>query len=566
MYDSGTGGARKRSTGTSCAEAAVTEGLNLFKDDFTSGTLGTDDGYIYDCNSSDKCTQFTDLGYFDDTSDILYVNDGTNKFTAINGESGGKLQDNSAPLYFLTKANELVKCTGAIVATCGKVTIASGYYINSGVSGTNIDAIISCSSDTCELIDGEDQYILNAGSDKDTKPFIKCEGSGCVVNDEPKAAAGYYITNPNSANIIKCVDDNEITCTSSAHVGSSTVPKYFIEGKTNKLIKCVESATFCVVQEKTMKGYYIDGTTNSSTMVISCNGETCSSIQEAQTCSKVGQVIKKTDNKYYLCISTSDSDAILLKKDSGEDDEYKTITLANGSDFPGNGSTKTITVKIDKEGRAFLLEENKLPECGTNCQGTGNGKYCTAVEGGKLKIKIRSGDACGTITLNTVFGSSDAGDYPAYFDDTYAVVAKVSAGSATMSYICTLADNGGVAIDSCELVKGYNTIGENVIYCSNWIGEKCVTTANGSVPPCTFGNVNIGTSKASCVGSGDDNSNIQLPTGSETKYVIFYNEEPNIYYGVAGSRFVSLAMTKTTLTVTTKTGKYKLFNIKLNIY
>jgi hypothetical protein len=228
-----------------------------------------------------------------------------------------------------------------------------------------------------------------------------------------------------------------------------------------------------------------------------------------------------------------------MKKNGSYDSFYETLTLANASDFPGTSSQKTITVKA-AEGRVFLLEDAKLPECGANCQGTADGKYCTSTEGANLKIKVRSDANCGTLTLATVFGTINeaGGDYPAYFKDDYDT--DNTAAAATMSYICHFSSS--TVLDNCKLVKGFS---KDTIYCSGWKGDTCGTVTSATECTHALDAIGIiGSTNKVCFTS--DDTDVSL---SAKGNVVFYTQKPNIYYGIAAFQYVYLSLTASTALV-----------------
>jgi hypothetical protein len=534
--------------------------------------IGDADGnYLYQCNSSNICEQVTEPGFFDGTN--LLVNKGDNSYDK--GTGGSKV-------YYLTKSNELIYCTGTTINTdCSRVTSPTGFYLNTGATDNLKKKIIECNGTTCALRDGANgEYYANSGADT-TKPLIKCADScveaavesgdvgthfdsgnpGKVIEcptagqacENPTANEGYYVISANDENIIQCKTvGGKINCSEVAHGGASSKPVYYLKGDStiSKLIKCNTSG--CTVVDKPFKGYYISEV-DGNPAVLSCNGTTCKAETSiATTCSKAGQVILYPTGEgqdsyvFALCSSTENSYLmIIIKSDGHYDSFYETLTLASASDFPGNSSQKTITVKA-AEGHVFLLEDAKLPECGTNCQGTTDGKYCTYTDGVNLKINKSDGASCVTneaftTLLNTIFNSAtETGDYPAYFKDDYDNTATVT--EAFMSYMCTITVSGDTkTLNSCKLVKGYST---KTNYCSGWKGDKCSSTT------CNNKSGRISENNVSFRGGND----VALPTAPATGNIVIYSEQPNECYGIPGGQYVYLSLTAKTALVSNEKG------------
>jgi len=515
----------------------------------------------------------TEPGFFDGTN--LLVNKGDNSYDK--GTGGSKV-------YYLTKSNELIYCTGTTINTdCSRVTSPTGFYLNTGATDNLKKKIIECNGTTCALRDGANgEYYANSGADT-TKPLIKCADScveaavesgdvgthfdsgnpGKVIEcptagqacENPTANEGYYVISANDENIIQCKTvGGKINCSEVAHGGASSKPVYYLKGDStiSKLIKCNTSG--CTVVDKPFKGYYISEV-DGNPAVLSCNGTTCKAETSiATTCSKAGQVILYPTGEgqdsyvFALCSSTENSYLmIIIKSDGHYDSFYETLTLASASDFPGNSSQKTITVKA-AEGHVFLLEDAKLPECGTNCQGTTDGKYCTYTDGVNLKINKSDGASCVTneaftTLLNTIFNSAtETGDYPAYFKDDYDNTATVT--EAFMSYMCTITVSGDTkTLNSCKLVKGYST---KTNYCSGWKGDKCSSTT------CNNKSGRISENNVSFRGGND----VALPTAPATGNIVIYSEQPNECYGIPGGQYVYLSLTAKTALVSNEKGRF----------
>jgi hypothetical protein len=570
-----------------CTDIQIGDGVHVFKsasDPNTEGTLGSDDGYLYDC-SNHVCTQILGLGYYE-AGKALYTVGDDDVFTKATLEA-------TTLKYYLTKNDELIKCTSDTVSTCLTQTITDGYFVNAAAN-TMTNGIIKCSGSSCELKDAADgEFYLNQGADKDDeteasrKPLISCTtdlkcataaatatgnyndagDSSKIINcstqyacTNPAAVEGAYLS-ATDGEIISCVkgDGNVITCSASAaHGGIDTAPVYYLEANSDstkrKIYRCVATGN-CSLVTQPVNGIYLNKADSTNQSYISCDGSVCEIKATTETCTKAADVIT-SGSDLKLCIVNDDANAETLVSDTTSEKSYLTLTLSSASDIKNNTKTK-VTFIIDNEGRAFLAQDHKLPICVAGANGTCSSasKYCIDSSG---KIKVGDGDnnTCNAITIATVFGSiTDAGVYAAYFTVEFEVKLVADAAQASMAYLCTFSDANTMV--SCEWVKGYTKISSDNIYCSGWKGDYCGKTTTAS---CADSNNKIGEYSGAtdglCFKTGGevlDQSKVALPGAGTTNNIIFYSEDINAYYGVEASTYVSLYLTSTSATVTKDT-------------
>lgn len=467
----------------------------------------------------------------------------------------------------------------------------SGYYINSAATPAsgNPSALIKCTEGKCIAVDaGNNSFYISA-----SEGLMKCgNGNGCsivadVTNDSgtdytkgyvldysalveagtstnlisctstkctnpTTLTNGYYIDRITGTNIIHCVDG---TCKTSAHSASATTPKYYLDATTKKVIKC--NNTKCELIDKPIKGYYLNSG-DSGKEVIQCNGAGSNPCSEASaitsdSCEKVGNIVSSTN--IYICF-TDDSSLTLANAavqiqsatNAANAIQYKTLFLDESSDFPG-ASTKTVNIKINNDGSAYILEVASLPTCGDTC----DGKHCIKESSGKKLIYNNGGIGS---TCKTITGTASKTGMVYFKTDGTSV--DPDSGTPDMAYSCTYGSDGNAT--KCELVKGYTQTATKTVQCSGWKDDPCsVVATSGIITGCAStddGNLGIFSSVLSVCFSDDETyGGINLPTSdSVTTYYLFYTNEINKYYGLGKHQFLSLALTSSSATVTQATG------------
>eukprot|EP00833_Pecoramyces_ruminatium_P014852 jgi/Orpsp1_1/1188884/evm.model.d7180000067947.1 len=348
-------------------------GIHLFKNDNTEIAIGGDgNGYLYECTSH-VCVQKFGLGYFVS---------GKTPYTAKDGLFTKATLESATLKYYLTKENELVKCTSNNAASCSTVTITAGYYPNAAAKTADSfdDAIIKCDDSKCELktaVDGE--YYLNQGADKDNDteesklPLIKCATSGkCVTaastaighlidsgdNTKIISCSSLYACTSNSivegaylsvtaGEVISCVkgEGDVVTCSaSSGHGGTDTSPVYYLEANSDatkrKIYRCDNSN--CAKVTQPVNGIYLNKADANNESYISCDGNVCEIKKALTTCSKAADVII-VGSDLKICTDDDDSNATdVLLSDTGTrtSNKYYTLNLASASDIKNNSKTK----------------------------------------------------------------------------------------------------------------------------------------------------------------------------------------------------------------------------------
>jgi len=157
-----------------------------------------------------------------------------------------------------------------------------GYYVDSGVTGSNTKYLIQCEEDdngyiVCSSLLATN-YFINAGSDSSTKPLIYCNGIVCVTT---AGTNGYYLSGVKeneSYGIIKCSSSTSCNTVSFNNIRKSE--HYYINNGGDKLnkaiIKCKKRDCSVVTASE---GYFI--TDDVSTLIHCENPSTCYTITAA---------------------------------------------------------------------------------------------------------------------------------------------------------------------------------------------------------------------------------------------------------------------------------------------
>jgi len=584
--------ARKRDT-NSCAPIALSV-THIFTSagaatNFESAT-GTD--IIYTCDDN-KCLQVFSSSYKDDTTNNLYScnDDGAcSKETLADGNvylSGVATISTTQP-YLTYGLTQCSKSVGDFAPSdCKKVSSPSGHYINTlGTKSTrNPSCIIKCTSGKCLAMDAGNNSFYVSASEK----LIKCgNGDGCafvedVTNDSgtdytkgylldysglvdtntstklilctstkcinPTITDGHYIDMADN-NIIHCVDG---LCKTEAHGAGANSPKYYLDAATKKVIQCTNGAK-CTLIDKPLKGYYLNSG-NPEKPVIQCTGASTDPCSEASAlttnkCEKVGNII--SDSGIFICFSDDNTlpkaNAAVQIQSTGNASHiaYKTLFLEDKADFPG-ASQKTVDVKINNDGSAYILEEASLPTCGETC----NEKYCIKESGGKVLIYTNGGSG-----LDCTVITGEASSTAIVYSTLDGTSKNPESETPDLAYSCTY-DSDGKAT-KCELVKGYTQKATKTVQCSGWKNDPCtvVDTSSLTTNCVDVDDGNLGkfsNNLGVCFSTDATYGGINLPADSTT-YTLFYTTEINPYYGWSKNTFLPLALTSKTFLVTKATG------------
>jgi len=222
---------------------------------------------------------------------IIYVSDTENKITYSGTPGSG------TTIYSCSKAKKT--CSLTQTCTVGNYFLDSdnsigyycnnkggieqirevGYYIDSGVNGSNTKNLIHCEggsgeSTVCTSISSSN-YFVNAGSDSNTKPLIYCNGIICRTT---AGTNGYYLSGVKengNYGIIKCTSSTSCSPVTLNNIRKSE--HYYLNSGGDKLqralIRCKSRSCTTV---NASDGYFI--TDDASTLIYCENPTSCSSI------------------------------------------------------------------------------------------------------------------------------------------------------------------------------------------------------------------------------------------------------------------------------------------------
>jgi len=222
---------------------------------------------------------------------IIYVSDTENKITY------GGTPGSGTTIYSCSKAKKT--CSLTQTCTVGNYFLDSdnsigyycnnkggieqirevGYYIDSGVNGSNTKNLIHCEggsgeSTVCTSISSSN-YFVNAGSDSNTKPLIYCNGIICRTT---AGTNGYYLSGVKengNYGIIKCTSSTSCSPVTLNNIRKSE--HYYLNSGGDKLqralIRCKSRSCTTV---NASDGYFI--TDDASTLIYCENPTSCSSI------------------------------------------------------------------------------------------------------------------------------------------------------------------------------------------------------------------------------------------------------------------------------------------------
>ncbi|OUM59474.1 hypothetical protein PIROE2DRAFT_15000, partial [Piromyces sp. E2] len=339
--------------------------------------------------------------------------------------------------------------------------------------------------------------------------------------------------------LIECTkdvnDDNNNSC--KKVVISENFPTYYLDEKTKTIISCPTGDGSCILEDPTIKGYFI-------------NSGPCIKLVDdnVNSCTTAGCIKVENSTTITLCLTDSCEESIGIT--SNTENLYKTIT--NG-DFPGANGNNSISIKIGKDGSVILLEDTSLPLCNESSISSGNNacfanainkQYCIYDK----KIYETKMDDDGTTTTCTGLTISNKSIF--YFDNVYNKVDDLGTRNDIMAYICT-SDEQSESI--CEHVKGYIINNNQYIQCNGWKREGCIIETIQESPDETCTNENdegklLSNSKGLCFGK--EKNDISDFETIPIDYIAFLTKDINPIYGINSEKIVFLSITEDSIIVT----------------
>jgi len=507
---------------------------------------------IYDCNES-GCTQTSG-----------FVKYGSSSFMNCYTQANVLLYDNVYPIGCVKLNTEGNTCESA-AATSGSCKFESPVFTMcfSPKTSTTTASNHVFQDVTMSIKPNEINYFL---FESDLTPFpdtkggdvtmLKIDGNSATLTKTINK--GYY---PNTGSVdgdgtdalIYCKNTDTKDCvvypvTSATYTIGTSYPGYYINSGNDKatkpLIYCSGTNKNCI-SVKSNNGYYLNADPNENTKkLIKCINGICESVAPESSCSP-GKVIKSGEN-YYLCINSSSAD----KKDFSAVTYNSVSVSANG--FPGVTEASVITIKINGDGSAILLEEASLPTCdghikpypSSECTSNGEVVNSCIING---KIFVTSSETCVVIT-ETAALETDKTEIVYFKEDLTKIVKPNSATTEVIiAYKCSfITIAGGNSLDTCVLAKGYSTVSGTAsgVYCTGWKGEPCVYVST----------------EGACTGNNDEGNLIigdklcflENEFGITASTIAFEVSKSNIYYGVSsGATVVKLTATQALINIPT---------------
>jgi len=349
---------------------------------------------------------------------------------------------------------------------------------------------------------------------------------------------------------------------------------HYFDENTNTVITCFKDSSTCILEDPSIKGYFINSDTeDKANKIIKCypaSGKTsnCEKVANVDSCNKAGCIkVDNTSNpnSVILCLNSSCANSDELIVMSNSEAYYKTIDVSNENDFPGS-KVGAAVIKIGKDGSVILLEDTGLPACVEASVTSGNsacfagavdGQYC--IHSDKAIYKTE-GSKCTTLT------GTEEGTKPIYFNNVFEKVDVLEETSNyIMAYLCSFNSNNQHAVKSCEFVKGYvvDNTNSKYIQCNGWQREGCeVNSIPEAIDSCNgegIFNIIQSDGKVICFGT----NKYSIPT-LEPDYIVFKTNEINPIYGSKKDNILFLSLSTAgsfnSVIVTKHSGKILIIN------
>jgi len=272
-----------------------------------------------DCREGDINTTSISKYYFNNGDDSHYnplIRCISSSCTTTDASIGG---------YVNSANNNVIYCTNS--SNCYEISAntsaAPMYYANRG-DGTNVNAVISCSSGSCGTIAASIGAYVNGLNNS----VIYCETTkSCIeVGLNTSSTPKYYKNNGHDASI-----NQLITCVSSSCQTTDASIGGYINGINNSVIYCksYDSCSEISLNTTSAPMYYINnGYDKASKAIISCASSNCQSMAAAS-----GAYVNGINNSVIYCASASSCSEIGLNtsstpkyyKNNGQDKSSKAI-------------------------------------------------------------------------------------------------------------------------------------------------------------------------------------------------------------------------------------------------
>jgi len=326
--------------------------------------------------------------------------------------------------------NALIKCDGQ--NGCSSINGVNGYYINSAVSNMLNNALILCSSNTCNFVEGKMNSIyLNNGSTSNS--LIQCSLDNCATIDSKSELYGtndnpyYFINSSKEASvnrIIECKTSSQcITKMGNAntvYLNGNLKTNKNTNGEENKPLIICSSENVCTTERSSLnkKGieFYINAGSNQNNNLIRCihdaEGVTCQVTKDTYTSNDIFYINGNyaRDGKYLIKCNGKKQCSIYDKNINNNKKEY----YPHGGYDSGN-KLKNAIIQCDGITQndkltaiCSLISESKVNDIYINandmklikCSSTGCSAYDDSSNASLIKYYVNAAE-----TYNTSYSS-----------------------------------------------------------------------------------------------------------------------------------------------------------------
>jgi len=432
----------------------------------------------------------------------------TMAYQCIFGDSGALSSCQLIQGYVLANS-KLISCNGIKGELCqivdegtgisdcskdGSIINNASFCVKKGDTSKNLSEFASGKTIALSISDSTNIYNKNVGE----VIFISLTDKQAILTS---GTVGYHIDASDGTKIIHCINNVGIECSSSSHSGIDTSPKHYLQAAdaNNGVITCNASNGCILTAAANVKGYFLSSDGIEGKSVISCDGSTCSLLEDTNlnACtSNIGK-IKVSGSDVYLCITSIDTDDDTNQKkilNDGSTPEDQNIEVESNV-FPGISSAGSITVTLNNKGSVLYKSSvsgggGSTPSSLQSCSGTcTQDEYC--VDNNVVKTKSSQDDSCVKIT-----GSQSTSSIVYFKSDNTIVENPEATDAPDMAYQCTFDGEGNAS--KCILAKGYSISGTNLVSCNGISDTACTVTDISSAPENCNGN---GTNQGNLIAS-----------------------------------------------------------------